>query len=106
MADNFYKSLRWKKKREKILRRDDGLCRISHRYGKIVPANTVHHIFPRDEFPEYQLSDWNLISLSCAMHDELHDRISGRLSPKGVDLLRRTCRKYGKEIPPQYKEVP
>lgn len=100
----FYKSKRWERKRAKILRRDGYLCQISKRYGKTVPADTVHHIFPRDEFPEYQLSDWNLISLSAAVHDEMHDRTSGKLSPKGAELLRRTCRKYGKEIPDQYKE--
>ena len=101
---NFYRSARWERKRAKILRRDGYLCQISKRYGKTVPADTVHHIFPRDEFPEYQLADWNLISLSAAVHDEMHDRISGKLSPKGAELLRRTCRRYGKEIPDQYKE--
>lgn len=101
---NFYRSARWERKRAKILRRDGYLCQISRRYGKTVPADTVHHIFPRDEFPEYQLSDWNLISLSASVHDTMHDRSSGRLSPAGAELLRRTCRKYGKEIPEQYKE--
>lgn len=101
---NFYRCARWERKRAKILRRDGYLCQISKRYGKTVPADTVHHIFPRDEFPEYQLSDWNLISLSASVHDTMHDRTSGKLSPAGAELLRRTCRKYGKEIPDQYKE--
>ena len=100
----FYRSPKWEHKRAKILRRDGYLCQISKRYGKTVPADTVHHIFPRDEFPEYQLSDWNLISLSASVHDTMHDRTSGKLSPAGAELLRRTCRKYGKDIPDQYKE--
>ena len=101
---NFYRCARWERKRAKILRRDGYLCQISKRYGKTVPADTVHHIFPLDEFPKYQLSDWNLISLSTKVHDQMHDRTSGKLSPAGAELLRRTCRKYGKEIPDQYKE--
>lgn len=100
----FYRSKKWEHKRAKILRRDGYLCQISKRYGKMIPADTVHHIFPRDEFPEYQLSDWNLISLSASVHDTMHDRTSGKLSPAGAELLRRTCRKYGREIPEQYKE--
>ena len=101
---NFYLTSKWEHKRQKILRRDGYVCQISRRYGKNVPAQTVHHIFPRSEFPEYSLADWNLISLCKAKHDELHDRTSGTLSAKGVELLRRTCRKYGIEIPEQYKE--
>lgn len=100
----FYKTTRWRAKREKILRRDGYLCQESKRYGKLIPADTVHHIFPRDEFPEYSLEGFNLISLSAKAHDEMHDRTSGKLSAKGADLLRRTCRKFGMEIPEQYKE--
>ena len=102
---NFYLSDKWKHKRKKILRRDGYICQISKRYGKMIPAETVHHIFPRDEFPQYSLEDWNLISLCKAKHDELHDRTSNRLTAKGVDLLRRTCRRYGKEVPDKYKET-
>ncbi len=93
--DEFYKSSRWRKKREKILRRDKYLCRISQRYGKLVQANTVHHIFPRDEYPEYQWEDWNLISVSDVIHNALHDRNSQKLSEKGAELLIKTARKRG-----------
>ena len=35
MATNpFYKSTKWKRKREKILRRDGYMCQVSKRYGK------------------------------------------------------------------------
>lgn len=100
----FYRCALWERKRAKILRRDGYLCQISKRYGKKVPADTVHHIFPRDKFPEYELSDWNLISLSAAKHNELHDRDTRELTAKGADLLRKTCRKLGREIPDEYKE--
>lgn len=100
----FYKSDRWKAKREQILRRDGYLCQLSKRYGKYIQADHVHHIFPREMFPQYQYDDWNLISLSTIMHNKMHDRSGHELSPMGVELLRRTCRKYGKEIPEMYRE--
>lgn len=73
-VDLFYKSARWKKLREKVLRRDGYMCQISKRYGIARKAQTVHHIFPREEFPEYQWCTWNLISLSTEAHNKLHDR--------------------------------
>ena len=48
-----YDNKRWKKKREKILKRDGYLCRESKRYGKRVGATTVHHIYPAEAYPEY-----------------------------------------------------
>ena len=44
------------------------MCQLSKRYGINRPADMVHHVFPRDEFPEYTWADWNLISLTNAMH--------------------------------------
>ena len=55
----------------------------------------VHHIFPREWFPEWQWEPWNLISLSLISHNELHDRNSGRLTSKGLQLLRLTAEKRG-----------
>ena len=49
-----YKTKRWKKKRESILRKDGYLCQISKRYGRRVDAEVVHHIYPADEYPEYR----------------------------------------------------
>lgn len=89
---NYYKSKRWRIKRESILKRDGYQCQISKRFGKIVEANTVHHIFPRRDFPEFAWENWNLISISAEKHAELHDRESDKLTQKGLDLLRRTAR--------------
>jgi 5-methylcytosine-specific restriction endonuclease McrA len=94
-ADPFYKSARWKAKRSVILRRDRYKCQLSARYGKNVPADTVHHIFPREQYPEYKYAAWNLIAVCAKVHDELHDRASGALTEKGMDLLRRTARRRG-----------
>lgn len=102
-VDPFYKSARWLRLREAVLRRDGYQCQISRRYGRRVQATTVHHVLPRTEYPEYQWEPWNLISLCAERHDELHDRNTGALTDKGAELLRRTARKYGVEIPRHYR---
>ena len=89
-----YKARRWERLRAQILRRDGYRCQVSKRYGKAVPADLVHHIYPVDEFPEYAFEPWNLISVSRAAHNKLHDRDSDKLTAEGVALMRRT-------IPPE-----
>lgn len=97
-ADRFYKSVRWKRKREAILRRDGYMCQVSARYGKRIPADTVHHIFPREQYPEYAWESWNMIAVSRKVHDELHDRATGALTEKGMELLKRTARREGVHV--------
>ena len=89
-----------------ILRRDKYQCQISKRYGKRVEANTVHHIFPRDAYPEYEWKMWNLISVSQEAHNELHDRNTGALSGKGIELLIRTARYRNMNIDQQLEQEP
>lgn len=84
-----YKSARWKKLRAKILRRDGYLCRENKRYGRIVQADTVHHVWPADKYPEYAWCEWNLVSLSSAMHNAMHDRDTGELTELGEAWRRR-----------------
>ena len=90
-ADPFYGTARWQAKRRKILRRDKYICQLSKRYGKLVEADTVHHIFPREDYPEYAYCDWNLISLSAEQHNRLHDRRTNKLTRLGLELLERTA---------------
>ena len=99
---NDYKTTKWLRLRESVLRRDHYLCQLSKRYGKKKQAEMVHHIFPKDDFPEYKWESWNLISLSNEMHNTLHDRSGDELTPAGIDLLRRTARKNGIPIPQKY----
>ncbi len=87
---NIYKTKRWQRKREHILRRDGYLCQISKWYGKRVDAETVHHIWPVEDYPEYAWYDWNLISVSNIMHNKLHDRYTGKLTALGEVLRKRT----------------
>lgn len=72
------------------MRRDEYKCQLSKRYGKAAPAEVVHHIYPVDEYPEYAYCTWNLISLSRAAHNRLHDRNTNALTSEGIALMRRT----------------
>ena len=100
--DTFYDNPKWIRLRNRILRRDKYMDMESKRYGVPKPAEVVHHIFPKGDFPEYAFSEWNLISLSRKSHNEMHIRESEGLSEKGIELLKRTCRKYGIEVPSKY----
>lgn len=100
--DEFYDSNRWREKKERILRRDRYQCQMSKRFGKIVEAQLVHHIFPLREFPEYAFENWNLISLSWREHNKLHDRTSDELTEAGRQLLIRTARNNNIAVPEKY----
>lgn len=92
---NFYRTTKWKRLRESVLRRDGYMCQLSKRYGKRKQAEVVHHIFPREEYPQYQWESWNLISLTREQHNRLHDRITNELTDEGMALLQRTARARG-----------
>jgi 5-methylcytosine-specific restriction endonuclease McrA len=97
--DPFYDSKRWRKLRSQILQRDGYVCQLSKRRSLFPkPAEIVHHIFPRENFPEFEWEPWNLISLSRSMHNELHDRTTKELTDDGMDLLKRTARKRGMDM--------
>ena len=81
-----YNSGRWKRKRAHILKCDGYMCQESKRYGKRINADTVHHIWPVEDYPEYQWYDWNLISLSNNMHNKMHDRNTNKLTALGKEL--------------------
>lgn len=67
-----YTSVRWLRKRQKILRRDGYMCRQCRRYGRAREAKEVHHIKHVDEYPELAWKDENLISLCHACHNKMH----------------------------------
>ena len=83
-AKAFYKNKKWLHKREHILRRDGYKCQEAKQYGQHEEATTVHHIYPREEYPELSYTDWNLISVSDKRHDTFHDRTTGNLTERGV----------------------
>lgn len=61
-------------------------------------ADTVHHILPRDRWPEYQWQQWNLVSLCTEEHNRLHYRDSGELTAAGRELAERVARARGLQI--------
>lgn len=65
------------------------------REDRMVPAECVHHIFPREKYPEYQYCRWNLIAISNDTHRMLHERVGGELSMLGWELLMETAEKQG-----------
>lgn len=85
-----YDCKRWELLRARILKRDGYMCQLSKRYGKRIDANTVHHIYPVEDYPEYMWCTWNLISLSSQMHNKLHDRNTNKLTELGEQLKRKT----------------
>lgn len=101
--DAFYWSAKWLRARAGALRRAGYMCQLSKRRGILRPAEIVHHIFPREFFPEYELCDWNLIALTRAEHNKLHDRETDELTAEGVGLLRRTAQAQGIPFPARYK---
>ena len=89
-----YNGNRWRRLAALAMRRDGYRCQIAERYGRSAPAEVVHHIYPVDEYPEYAYCLWNLISLSRAAHNRLHDRNTDKLTAEGVALMRRAKREY------------
>ena len=84
-----YKTPRWRRLREKILRRDGYLSREARRYGRNLQADTVHHVRPAEEFPELAWEPWNLISLTQDEHRLMHNQ-DGSLTDLGWSWVRRT----------------
>lgn len=93
-TDPFYTTTRWKKLRQAVLRRDHFQCQQSKRV-KLIPdeAVLVHHVLPREVFPEYQWESWNLISLSLQAHNQMHDRETDHLTELGMQWAVRIARK-------------
>ena len=94
----FYKSARWHSLRESIMRRDGYMCRECRRFGKCTEGTNVHHILPREQFPQYQYDPRNLITLCNRCHDAMHYRADRSLTDTGKTLARRMCRQYNIDI--------
>ena len=74
------------------------------RYGKRIEAQVVHHIFPREFFPQYTYEAWNLISVSQKTHNELHVRDSHKLTAKGWELLVKDIKTFSDAVRKEYGE--
>ena len=98
-ADPFYLSRAWRNLRAQALERDHYLCQDclaeKARGGMIRPrpATAVHHIKPRELYPELALDLDNLISLCDACHNRRHpEKGSGEArpaqAPAGVRVIK------------------
>lgn len=93
MRHKFYNTKKYQDLRASVLREAEYTDQLELRAGKRVPADTVHHIFPREQYPEYELCRWNLIAISNKTHEALHNRVWDKLSPLGLELLLETAAK-------------
>ena len=86
---NGYHTQRWVRLREKILRRNGYRSREAARYGRAVQADTVHHIWPAEDYPEFAWEPWNLLSITQDEHRLMHNQ-DGSLTALGEAWRRRT----------------
>ena len=68
----FYQSLAWRKIKEEVMSKASGIDEVMIRQGKIVPANTVHHIIPLGDDWSKGLDISNLIAVSKQTHSMIH----------------------------------
>ena len=99
-SDDILKTRKWQEKSRKILRRDKYIDQyLLQKKGIIRNATLVHHILPRDKFPQYTFMDWNLISVSFDTHLKiLHNRFNGELTNEGKQLMRETAYMNGVKL--------
>ena len=86
---NKYKIVRWRKLRERRLKQDEYMCKECRRYGRTVPADTVHHIYPAEDYPNLFWNIKNLISLCKDCHNKMHNRSTRKLTKTGLELVER-----------------
>lgn len=91
---DFHNTVEWKRKRKVILKRDNYRCKECGRYGKVVEANTVHHILPIEERPDLRFNNNNLVSLCEEHHEKMHNKFNGTLSKLGDSWRDRTLRQH------------
>ena len=86
---NYLKDKRYLKARAKALSRDGYKCQQCKRYGKKITADTAHHIYPVEYYPQWRFSLWNIISLCSACHNKMHIRETHELTEEGLALQKR-----------------
>lgn len=75
--DGFYQTHTWRKKRKEILERDNNECQVNKARGKVETGKLiVHHIKPLEYFPELAMDNFNLITVSHTVHNQIHELTS------------------------------
>ena len=75
--------------RDRRVLREQPLCQEALRYGRREPATVAHHVYPVDDFPGWRFCRWNLIAVSADAHNSFHDRVTGKLTERGLAWQRR-----------------
>lgn len=97
--ERFIHSKTWKIKRQNILRRDGYIDQyVKRTTGQIQPGHIVHHILPKEQFPQYALADWNLMTVGTYTHRAVLHTKTGKLSKAGEALMRETAAMNGVEL--------
>jgi 5-methylcytosine-specific restriction endonuclease McrA len=68
----FHNTIKWRKKRATILKRDKYQCVECRKYGRSIEAKVVHHFKSVEDYPELALVDDNLASLCNKCHAFFH----------------------------------
>lgn len=89
-----YKNKKWEKKRISMLNKFNYECQEAKRYGLSVLAETVHHIYPVEEYPELMYEDWNLLPVSNKNHNKMHKRKSHELTTLGKMWQKKRRRQF------------
>lgn len=66
--DPFYATAAWQRLRLMALQRDHYLCQVCRHH----PADTVHHLIPREGRPDLAMSLDNLQSVCRQCHNQAH----------------------------------
>ena len=103
-GDLFYKKTKWIRKRDRVLRKYSYECQESKRFGKNIKAEMVHHIYPRELYPELSYVDWNLLPLTNAKHNTFHDRENNEIIGQGLYWQRKRKRKFENFYSPPLQE--
>ena len=70
----FYDCSKWRKLRQKAMKRDNYECQMCKQQGKYHKVNNVHHIKEVKDRPDLALTIDNLICLCIDHHNEVHER--------------------------------
>lgn len=81
--DPFYLSKPWRKVRAVALARDNHLCQMCLKRGRIRTADLVHHAMPIETHPELALTLDNLLSLCSPCHNRVHGVEAPAPTPTG-----------------------
>ena len=86
MARKTLNTSRWKRLRNFVMARDGYRCQESLRFGKSVPAEMVHHIYPVREYPELEFVSWNTIKCTTELRMKLQKKEKNGKNEKKENL--------------------